>query len=217
MKLSNDDSIKIKHGKTSKNSRGYYYEGPRGQQLYRDRPETYQQKRSPKQRWNSLAFTYAHQQIRQIWSNQQQIDQVTQEWQAACVSVRLTKPIPTQKAGNSLCYKSTGKLSILSKPGTNNTSQKYPRKPQRKLLPRILPTICFATKQKSSKPKPLNSAPNSKHATNNSFYVNLASMPRASLRESIVATGIRRSKGDAKNKCQLQLALVFTAVPYCRL
>ena len=83
MKLSNDDSIKIKHGKTSKNSGGYYYEGPRGQQLYRDRPETYQQKRSPKQRWNSLAFTYAHQQIRQIWSNQQQIDQVTQEWQAA--------------------------------------------------------------------------------------------------------------------------------------
>ena len=83
MKLSNDDSIKIKHGKTSKNSGGYYYEGPRGQQLYRDRPETYQQKRSPKQRWNSIAFTYAHQQIRQIWSNQQQIDQVTQEWQAA--------------------------------------------------------------------------------------------------------------------------------------
>ena len=31
----------------------------------------------------SIAFTYAHLQIRQIWSNQQQLDQVTQEWQAA--------------------------------------------------------------------------------------------------------------------------------------
>ena len=83
MKLTNDDSIKIKHGKASKNSGGYFYEGPRGQQLYRDRPETYQQKRSPKQRWNSLSFTYAHQQIRQLWSSQEQIDQVTQEWNTA--------------------------------------------------------------------------------------------------------------------------------------
>ena len=83
MEITNDDSIQIRHGKASKNSRGYFYEGPRGQQLYRDRPETYQQKRSPKQRWNSLSFTYAHKQIRQLWSTQEQIDQVTQEWNAA--------------------------------------------------------------------------------------------------------------------------------------
>lgn len=83
MKVTNDDSIQIRHGKAGKTSGGYFYEGSRGQQLYREREENYQQKRSPKQRWNSLSFTYAHKQIRQIWSNQEQIDQVTQEWQAA--------------------------------------------------------------------------------------------------------------------------------------
>lgn len=83
MKLTNDDDIRIRHGKTSKNSRGYFYEGPRGQQLYRVRAEVYQQMRSPRQRWNSLSFTYAHKQIRQLWSTQETIDQVTQEWNGA--------------------------------------------------------------------------------------------------------------------------------------
>ena len=97
MKLTNDDSIQIRHGKTSKNSGGYFYEGPRGQQLYRDRPETYQQKRSPKQRWNSLSFSYAHKQIRQLWSTQEQIDQVTQEWQATMKIGPNNRPYPDAK------------------------------------------------------------------------------------------------------------------------
>ncbi len=83
MHVNNEDSILIKHGKESKQSKGYYYEGPRGQQLYRNREETYQQKRSPRQRWCALAFTFAHRQICQIWNDPEQIKQVTAEWKEA--------------------------------------------------------------------------------------------------------------------------------------
>ena len=70
-------------GKMSKKSDGYFYVTKKGRQYFRLREETYQKNQSPRQKWNSLAFGYAHKQVRQLWSTQEQIDQVTLEWNAA--------------------------------------------------------------------------------------------------------------------------------------
>ena len=35
MKVINETSVLIRHGKEGKFSKGYYYEGPQGQQLFR--------------------------------------------------------------------------------------------------------------------------------------------------------------------------------------
>lgn len=70
-------------GKMSKKSEGYFYVTKKGRQYFRLREETYQKNQSPRQKWNSLAFGYAHKQVRQLWSSQEQIDQVTQEWNTA--------------------------------------------------------------------------------------------------------------------------------------
>lgn len=67
----------------SKKSKGYFYVTKKGRQYFRLREETYQKYQSPRQKWNSLAFGYAHKQVRQLWSSQEQIDQVTQEWNTA--------------------------------------------------------------------------------------------------------------------------------------
>ena len=63
MKVINETSVLIRHGKEGKFSKGYYYEGPQGQQLYRARREDYQQHQSPKQKWNSLSFAAAQKQL----------------------------------------------------------------------------------------------------------------------------------------------------------
>ena len=92
-----DSPAMLMHGKTTKSSRGYYYEGVRGQQLYRERNETYQKVQSPRQKWNSLAFSFAHKQIRILWTTQEQIDQVTQQWQAAMKIGPNNRPYPDAK------------------------------------------------------------------------------------------------------------------------
>ena len=138
----NPGEVRYYHGKMSKNDPGYFYVTQKGEQYFRKREETYQRNQSPRQKWNSLAFGYAHKQIRQLWSSDEQIDQVNQEWQTAHKIGPNNRPYPDAKGW---------KFAMLQV--------------ERKLLPRILPTICFATKQKSSKHKPLNSAPNSQLAT----------------------------------------------------
>ena len=35
MKVTNETSVLLRHGKEGENSKGYYYEGPQGQQLFR--------------------------------------------------------------------------------------------------------------------------------------------------------------------------------------
>ena len=71
------------HGKTSKDSDCYYYVTSRGKQKYRKREETYQKNQSPRQKWNSLAFSAAHKQIRLLWSDENQVAQITQDWKDA--------------------------------------------------------------------------------------------------------------------------------------
>ena len=75
--------VKTFRGKMSKKSEGYFYVTKKNRQYYRLREETYQKNQSPRQKWNSLAFGYAHKQVRQLWSTQEQIDQVTLEWTEA--------------------------------------------------------------------------------------------------------------------------------------
>ena len=81
-KIETTTAIDYVHGKFKGTDRGYFYIR-NGKQFYREREEDYQKNQSPRQKWNSLAFGYAHKQIRQLWSTQEQIDQVTQEWNEA--------------------------------------------------------------------------------------------------------------------------------------
>ena len=82
-RVTNPTNVDIVHGKTSKKSKGYFYEGPQGQQLYRDREETYQRKRSPFQLWHTASFVWAHKQIHDLWQNEQTQHQITDEWKMA--------------------------------------------------------------------------------------------------------------------------------------
>ena len=59
------DYIKGKLGGTDS---GYFYTR-KGKQFYRTREENYQQNQSPRQKWNSAAFAYAHKQLRAIESD----------------------------------------------------------------------------------------------------------------------------------------------------
>ncbi len=97
MKVSNDSSILIRHGKEGKNSKGYFYEGPQGQQLYRKRQEDYQQKQSPKQKWNSLSFAAAQKQLTPLWKNEQQAELIVREWKDAMRIGPGNRPYPTAK------------------------------------------------------------------------------------------------------------------------
>ena len=75
--------VALIHGKTNKKEKGYFYVTPHGDQKYRDRPETYQQKRSPQQLWHTESFVWAHKQIRQLWEDPAQVKQITQDWKDA--------------------------------------------------------------------------------------------------------------------------------------
>jgi len=75
--------VALIHGKTRKNNKGYFYVTPFGDQKYRERPENYQQQRSPKQLWHTQSFVWAHQQIREIWQNPQARKQVEKDWKDA--------------------------------------------------------------------------------------------------------------------------------------
>ncbi len=79
----NPGEVRYYHGKMSKNDPGYFYVTQKGEQYFRKREEKYQRNQSPRQKWNSLAFGYAHKKIRQLWSSDELIEQVNQEWQNA--------------------------------------------------------------------------------------------------------------------------------------
>lgn len=81
--VSNASHIQILHGKTSKHDRGYFYETPFGKQKYRTRKEGYQKNQSPKQKWNSLAFAWAHAQLRALLAEPEQVKQIKLDYRAA--------------------------------------------------------------------------------------------------------------------------------------
>ena len=85
--VENELPVHLMHGKLEKKSRGYYYVTPDGKQKYRTREENYQQNRSPKQKWHTASFVWAHQQIGLLWQDPQQRKQVEADWKQA---MRLT-------------------------------------------------------------------------------------------------------------------------------
>lgn len=66
-KVETASAINQIHGKTYGRDSGYFYMR-NGKQFYREREETYQQKQSPRQKWNSAAFAYATSQVKLITS-----------------------------------------------------------------------------------------------------------------------------------------------------
>lgn len=74
--------IDLLHGKFNKKNAGYFYVR-NGKQFYRDREETYQQNQSPRQKWNSAAFKYAHSLLHSIESDSELNAQMKAEYEAA--------------------------------------------------------------------------------------------------------------------------------------
>lgn len=73
------DYIKGKLGGTDS---GYFYTR-NGKQFSRTREENYLQNQSPRQKWNSAAFAYAHKQLRAIESDALQTAQMNADYEAA--------------------------------------------------------------------------------------------------------------------------------------
>ena len=67
-KVKTSDPVSGISGKISSNNSGYFYIR-NGKQFYRTREETYQANQSPRQKWNSAAFAYAHKELHTIESD----------------------------------------------------------------------------------------------------------------------------------------------------
>lgn len=74
--------IDIIRGKFQKSDAGYFYIR-NGKQFYRTRVEDYQKNQSPRQKWNSAAFKYAHQQLHILMSDPASVKQLNAEYEAA--------------------------------------------------------------------------------------------------------------------------------------
>ena len=96
------DSLQGKLGGTDS---GYFYIR-NGRQFYRTREENYQKNQSPRQKWNSAAFAYAHKQLRAIESDAAQTAQMNADYESANHLAPNGKSYPTAHAWkfNSLIY-----------------------------------------------------------------------------------------------------------------
>lgn len=101
------DYIKGKLGGTDS---GYFYTR-NGKQFYRTREESYQKNQSPRQKWNSAAFVYAHKKIREIEKNTDLMAQMNSDYESANHIAPNGKPYPTAHAWKFNCllheYKQT--------------------------------------------------------------------------------------------------------------
>lgn len=96
--------IDIIRGKLKKTDAGYFYMR-NGKQFYRDRKEDYQKNQSPRQKWNSAAFKYAHG-LRLLMSDPSSVVQLKAEYEAANHIATNGKSYTTLRAWkfNSLLY-----------------------------------------------------------------------------------------------------------------
>ena len=81
-KVVTSDPVSSISGKITSNNSGYFYIR-NGKQFYRFREETYQANQSPRQKWNSSAFAYAHKQLHAIESDIKLTAQMNAEYNAA--------------------------------------------------------------------------------------------------------------------------------------
>ena len=75
-------AVELIHGKLKKSDPGYFYTR-NGKQFYRDREETYQQKQSRKQEYNSEVFAYANAQMAQNYGTPESKIRLAAEYEAA--------------------------------------------------------------------------------------------------------------------------------------
>ena len=80
--IDTSSAINTIKGKTNSRDSGYFYIR-NGKQFYRTREETYQANQSPRQKWNSAAFAYAHQQLHAIESSPDSLAQMRADYIAA--------------------------------------------------------------------------------------------------------------------------------------
>lgn len=81
-KIRTSNPVESIQGKLGGTDSGYFYT-QNGKQFYRTREENYQQNQSPRQKWNSAAFAYAHKQLRAIESDVAQTAQMNTDYAAA--------------------------------------------------------------------------------------------------------------------------------------
>lgn len=81
-KIRTSNPVESIQGKLGGADSGYFYTR-NGKQFYRTREENYQQNQSPRQKWNSAAFAYAHKQLRAIESDVAQTAQMNADYAAA--------------------------------------------------------------------------------------------------------------------------------------
>ena len=103
--IETSDPINHISGKLSGNSSGYFYTR-NGKQFYRVREEGYQAKQSPRQKWNSAAFAYAHKQLHAIEADAELTEQMQKEYETARHKAPNGKSYSTAHAWkfNSLLY-----------------------------------------------------------------------------------------------------------------
>ncbi len=78
------DFIHELHGKISSTSNGYFYMSKKtGKMYFRSREEGYQKNQSPRQKWNSAAFAYAHKQLHTIEADAELTEQMQKEYETA--------------------------------------------------------------------------------------------------------------------------------------
>ena len=80
--IETSDPINNISGKLSGSSSGYFYHR-NGKQFYRTREENYQANQSPRQKWNSAAFAYAHKQLQAIEADAGLTEQMVKEYETA--------------------------------------------------------------------------------------------------------------------------------------
>ena len=81
-KIKTSSGIDEIHGKFQGTDSGYFYMR-NGKQFFRTREETYQKNQSPRQKWNSAAFSYANAQMAQHYGTPERKAQLKAEFEAA--------------------------------------------------------------------------------------------------------------------------------------
>jgi hypothetical protein len=81
-KIGTANPVESVQGKLTSKDSGYFYTR-NGKQFYRTREENYQQNQSPRQKWDSAAFAYAHKQLRAIESDESQITLMNADYEMA--------------------------------------------------------------------------------------------------------------------------------------
>lgn len=101
-KIRTSNPVESIQGKLGGTDSGYFYTR-NGKQFYRTREENYQQNQSPRQKWNSAAFAYAHKQLRAIELDVAQTAQMNADYDAAKHLAPNGKSYPTAHAWKFNC------------------------------------------------------------------------------------------------------------------